>query len=191
MESTTKKLEIWRDQDAINNREYSRFSTFVFSHGRYDLGDVAFTKAGTSGSLFGDFVLQLLEVNLKISDVIYYPVSMYEHGNVRMFIGEVKDFDTGHLGYVYATKSDVRSDFGRITDKVKAKVASFFESELEDYTNYINGDIFGFTTTINGEVTEAVGGFNGSDPLTNGMMGQLNEDFKVIATNNEFSTSYN
>lgn len=75
---------------------------------------------------------------------ILYPVSRYEHGMVRYYIGDSEGWDTGVVGVIFAEKEKIYKEFGvkKISKKIREKVEKVFEDELEIYTNFANGDVY-------------------------------------------------
>ena len=84
---------------------------------------------------------------------------------------------------VYATLNDVKS--------VRAEMAkTFLEGEVETYDQYLTGDIYYFTVekynncnqcqSEEASIVNSCGGFYGSDPLKNGMLDHIGQEFKGI-----------
>ena len=94
---------------------------------------------------------------------ILYPVSKYEHSDVRYFLGVSSGWDTGTVGVIFAEKKKICNWFNtkKVTQKVREKVVQNFESELEIYTDYANG--YGMYCVeieeFSGEQVEIVGGY--------------------------------
>ena len=94
---------------------------------------------------------------------ILYPVSKYEHSDVRYFLGISSGWDTGTIGVIFAEKKKICNWFNvkKVTQKVREKVVQNFESELEIYTDYANG--YGIYSVeieeFSGEQVEIVGGY--------------------------------
>ena len=72
---------------------------------------------------------------------ILYPISKYDHSNVRYFLGVSSGWDTGTVGVIFAEKKKICNWFNvkKVTQKVREKVFQNFESELDIYTDYANG----------------------------------------------------
>lgn len=73
---------------------------------------------------------------------IMYPVSKYEHSGVQYFLGVSSGWDTGTIGVIFAEKKKICEWFNvkKVTQKVRENVIQNFESELEVYTDYANGE---------------------------------------------------
>lgn len=92
---------------------------------------------------------------------ILYPVSRYEHGMVRYYIGDSEGWDTGVVGVIFAEKEKIYKEFGvkKISKKIREKVEKVFEDELKEYTDYANGDVYSITVEdFDGKELESCGG---------------------------------
>ena len=101
---------------------------------------------------------------------ILYPVSKYEHSDVRYFLGISSGWDTGTIGVIFAEKKKICNWFNvkKVTQKVREKVVQNFESELEVYTDYANGDGM-YSVEIekfSGDRVESCGGYYKPDHET-------------------------
>ncbi len=104
-------------------------------------------------------------------DYIGMPVFAYVHGSVAIQAAYTNPFhcqwDSGRSGWAYMTKAEVRSYFGvrRITKGVKEEALMFIRSSVEDYSAYLNGEVYGFIIrdTSTGEAVDSCWGYYGMD----------------------------
>jgi hypothetical protein len=189
------KLAIRQDIDVISPRDIdynSNLGTIAHWHRRYDLGD--------SIDDLDDFIIELLDIeeaalmkyhkwsynnrydmqslryNLleKLSKkYIWLPVYMFDHSGVALnTTGFSCPWDSGQVGIIYASKEEIAQEFGvkRFTKKKVAQFNSYLEAELEVYSQYLNGDIYGYELTDDdGDIVDSCYGFYGSDWSKNGM----------------------
>ncbi len=84
----------------------------------------------------------------KPSEVIAYPITKYEHGDISLSLGDNRTcrFDSGIIGFIYAEKEKIRKEFGikRITKDIVEKVTKIFADELKTQSDYLNGKVFAF-----------------------------------------------
>ena len=121
-------------------------STFLANHGRYYLGDKENPEAGNHGSYEADFIAYLKEYeDLKLSDVIYLPVYMYEHSGVTISTTPFScSWDSGQLGYIFEKKETIRKNHNvsRISKKLKEQIEDDLRNEISIYSEYAEGNIF-------------------------------------------------
>lgn len=143
-----KTYRIEQDTDCVNPREWDNLGTMAFFHRRYTLGDS------------GNFPME------PPKDSIWLPVFMYDHSGltIRTYPFECR-WDSGKLGYIFASKEKVRKETGwqRITAKRKARIESYLISEVETYNKWLNGDCWGYVIDENGEEIDSCWGFIGYD----------------------------
>jgi len=55
-------------------------------------------------------------------------------------------WDSGQVGYIYATKEHIKKEYGvkRISKQLKAKVREILSAEIEEFSQYLNGEVYGF-----------------------------------------------
>jgi hypothetical protein len=70
-------------------------------------------------------------------------------------------FDSGQVGFIVLDEGTPEQAYKWAT------------SELHIYSEYVNGNVFGFSVRKNGEYIHAWGGFYGSDFDENGLMYEL------------------
>jgi hypothetical protein len=76
---------------------------------------------------------------------VLLPLYMYDHGNVSLSTGSFScPWDSGQVGYVYVSKEDVITEYGDWTAETVAKATKCLEGEVETYSQYINGDVYGY-----------------------------------------------
>ena len=108
---------------------------------------------------------------VRSGDYIGMPVFAYVHGSVAIQAAYSNpfycDWDSGRSGWAYMTKAEVRVSFGvrRITKGVKEKALKLIRSSVEDYSAYLNGEVYGFIIrdTSTGESVDSCWGYYGMD----------------------------
>ena len=100
-------------------------------------------------------------------DVICLPVYAYIHSGVVLnTTGFSCPWDSGQSGIIYVEKERVREEYGKktISKKLKEKVEGVLRSEVETFSMYLSGDVWGYVITDpDGEELEACWGFYGLD----------------------------
>jgi len=77
-------------------------------------------------------------------------VYKYEHSGISLSTSSSYPFndpwDSCLAGYIIARREDILKEFGakRLTAKLKDKAVEILKNEVEIYSQYINGDVYGF-----------------------------------------------
>ena len=86
--------------------------------------------------------------NLDKKGIYALPILKYEHSLVRYYIGDSVDrWDGGVVGFAWRDKKELCKEYGvkKLSQKLKAKtIEKVVESELSAYTNFANGEAYGF-----------------------------------------------
>lgn len=152
-------IEISPDMDPISPRGESgdRIGTIVASHRRYDFNE--------SEIRFDDYS-SWKEVEKAVREesgaLFVYPLFMFEHGNIRLSLGSFNDkWDSGQVGLFYFTAEDLKTVGLKKTEK--AKIDKLAHALIEEYSNYVNGDVYGYKVLDkNGEEVDSCWGFIGA-----------------------------
>ena len=85
--------------------------------------------------------------NLDKKGIYALPILKYEHGLVNYYIGDSIDrWDGSIVGFVWKEKKALCEEYNskKLTPKLKEIVNKNIEGELKAYTNYANGEAYGF-----------------------------------------------
>lgn len=137
------RIEIHHDECSECPRNWDNIGTLWARHRRYNLCD---DEAKEISREF--FERKNLE-----KFYIVLPVYMYEHGNILLSTSPFScPWDSGQLGFIYASKEKIRKEFSvkKISKELKNKVFEIFECELKTYSQYLNGECYGYKV-FNGE----------------------------------------
>jgi hypothetical protein len=155
------RLIIEYDNDADSPRTWHNLGYFVTSDGNYKSPD------GTESDAYRammdteddatDIESHMTLIKEQLPNAIYItPVYRYEHGNVSYKRGTANGFDYSNCGFYIVMKDN---DDG-LTEKDTTKIEAIIDGELENYTNYVNGDVYQYTLyDEHGEIEESCSGF--------------------------------
>jgi len=139
-------INIFPDDDTPDPRkEFDNLGAMVCFHRRYNLGD---QHEFRDPDEFAEF--------LKEEKPICLPLYLFDHSGItisteseRFRVCDPQGWDWGMLGYIYATKEDVRQEYGvkRVTRKILEKVTKLLQSEVEEYDHYLTGNVYGYEIT--------------------------------------------
>ena len=86
--------------------------------------------------------------NLDKKGIYALPILKYEHGLVKYYIGDSVDrWDGGVVGFAWQDKKELCKEYGvkKLSQKLKTEtIEKVVESELKAYTNFANGEVYGF-----------------------------------------------
>ncbi|MDP1711803.1 MAG: hypothetical protein Q8K86_05040 [Candidatus Nanopelagicaceae bacterium] len=148
------------DDDPVNPRkEYDCFGKMVCLHSRYDLGDEKLNREYRNVSRWE------LEERLKADfDIaVLLPIHLYDHSGLTInTTGFACPWDSGQIGFIFATKEDVRKEFGeKITKAALEKAEKILLGEVETYDQYLQGEIYCYDIEKNGETIDSLCGMFG------------------------------
>ena len=106
---------------------------------------------------------------LKIASAenVILPLNLYDHSGLRMsadsFIRKAQhaEWDSGQVGWIYATASEIRAEYGSVSAENVEKARQRLLSEVQDYDYYLSGQCYGYRLYENGEETDSCWGFLG------------------------------
>lgn len=183
-------LKIVYSDSPLNPREeFDNICHMNFEHRNYNLGDknikeILLEKLGLSDSDLNNRELIQLAKRKK---VIFHtvPVYMYEHGNIALSLKPFNcPWDSGQLGEIFVFTDEVKEEFSvkRFGKKIKAEIIAKtmrnMESEVEIYSQYLSGEVYGFQIVDeDDEIIDSCYGFFGSDFQENGMKDYIPEEY--------------
>lgn len=131
-------------------------TTMVAFHRRYNLGDESEYKADHYESW-----QELKEAIEKNEDpAMILPLYLHDHTGLAMRTTDFGDrWDSGQVGWIFMTKDAARDEFGKLTKKSLDRVKKLLESEVDTYSDYLGGAVYGFVIEdAEGEELDALWG---------------------------------
>lgn len=132
--------------------EWDNLFTLYFSQNRYVSGDERI-REGHEEDFAND------------SRYLVFDVYAYIHSGVALSVSPFScPWDSGQIGFAVVSRDDILNQFGwkRITKERRKELERLLHFELETYTAYLNGEVYGYIIeTEDGEELEAVWGFYG------------------------------
>lgn len=187
-------IKIIHDDDPQNpRRDWDPFGHMICFHRRYDLGDKhthsdveEFLRDLSQWDDEKDFDYAEAYAIIMENNVIL-PLYLYDHSGITMSTGSFGDrWDSGQVGWIYASKKDVCENWGvkdwedmvknndgeMLSAKEYAKV--LLEGEVETYDKFITGEVYGFKVIDpDGEDIHSCWGFFG-DTEKSGLLDDAN-----------------
>lgn len=132
------KISIIQDEDPQNPlTDWDMLGTFVCFHRRYDLSS---PKHGFSDS---DEFREYKENHA--DTIVVLPLFLYDHSGITMRTGPFNcPWDSGQVGWIYATKARVEKEFGDFSEESQKKAIACMESEVKSFDDYLTGNVYGY-----------------------------------------------
>ncbi len=106
------------------------------------------------------------EISLKIEEgeLIGLPVYAYVHSGTQLSTTPFScPFDSGPAGFIACSHEDITNWFGEHHCKSTEEVLDVLRSEVEEFSKFLQGDVYVITILVDGKEEEIVGGFYGFD----------------------------
>ena len=176
------------DCDFETPRDWDNLGKMICWTKRYNLGDVKLLENYSESK---ECKLQNLTdycngwdeieevLKKEFGAVVILPLFLYDHSGISMRTfshGQHAGWDGGYVGFIYATKADILKEYSvkRITKAIKTKVEKILTSEVETYSQYLEGDVYCFTVEdADGETVESCGGFYGMESAKDEVNSQI------------------
>ena len=176
------KLRVVQDSNGDSPREWDNLGTMVCFHNRYDLGDKhSYDADDYSG--WAEMKKAILEEEGR--GTVILPLYLYDHSGISMSTGAFScRWDSGQVGFILANKKSILAEFGGkiVTKKLRERVEGILEGEVQTYTNYLEGDVYGFIIEDEeGENIDSCYGFYGTDFATNGMLDYIDAELLGVS----------
>lgn len=162
-------IKIYEDEDPGNPREWDNLGILLTHHRDYNFNLGEFDRDITQE--FDCEYQSKAEIEKDIikryNPLIMAPVYLYDHSGLRLKIGSFQncglpqghaEFDTSHIGYILATKEQVKKEWNvkRISKKLKQTVMNNLESEIDALDKYVSGQVYGYSVD-NGDLDSCWG----------------------------------
>ena len=183
------KLFIIRQSHPQNPREFGEMlGTMAYKHSRYILGEeqisdpIEWLEEKLNLQPKGEYTNErLAELEERFfSEYIALPLYLYDHSGITMATTPFGcRWDSGKVGYIYLSKAKAREEYGYklITKARREKLLSYLKSEVNEYDQYITGDVYSFEVQDeNGEHIDSCGGFYGQDWENNGIKDHIDPE---------------
>jgi len=91
--------------------------------------------------------------------IVILPLYLYDHSGVTMnTVGFSCPWDSGQVGWIYATHDDIRKEYGALDTN---RAEELLKAEVEEYDHYLTGQCYGFKLYEGDAEKESCWGFLG------------------------------
>lgn len=158
------RIDIMPDDMSDSPRSWDNMGTMVCFHREAILGDKHDYKSSDYNSW--NEMEKAIIANEDVAVIL--PLYVYQHGGMTMnTTGFSCRFDSGQVGFIFASKKVLREEYGvkYVTQKVRDKALKVLLGEVETYDQYLTGDVYGYriTDTETDEGLDSCWGYYGSD----------------------------
>ena len=140
-------IEVTIDESADSPRHCGVSSTFV--GGTRGVGSGVCDEQlepSMHGNCMQDAVINYARAKgLDVNDLMWHKVFSFGHGNIALSLQPFEcRFDGGVGGFIFESKKAIREEFGvkRISSKVREKVERRLQLELEELSDWTNGEVY-------------------------------------------------
>lgn len=133
-------IDIHIDQDALSPRANDNIAEFHCSHRLYDIGDKGFNYFS------GGECIDVANEARKQGDIVL-PLYMLDHSGITISLSPFScPWDSGQVGFVIVRREKMLKEFsGKIfTKRLKEKAIEIAKSEVEEYDQYVRGEVYGY-----------------------------------------------
>lgn len=199
------ELHIVHDEDPDSPRNWDTLGTMICVHRCYNLGDVHYkskleclqhiaTSLGIT-EIINDLDMfkeiyddeeQLEDWIKSREDFVILPLYLYDHSGITMSTSSFScRWDSGQVGYIYCSTNKILKEYGNTNLDTLIKVEKILEGEVEQYDQYLTGDVYGFelykVETCNKghkhlEFVDSCHGFYGKNWKENGIFDHISND---------------
>lgn len=106
---------------------------------------------------------------IRTNSLIGLPVWAYVHSATVLRAANANPFtcpwDSGQSGWVYVPRKVALTTYGatRLTKGLRERIYSVLKAEVETFSQYLNGEVYGWKVLVDGEEVEACWGCYGYD----------------------------
>lgn len=125
------------------------------------------------------------------------PVYLLDHSIVKYSVNSFNDpWDSGKVGFIYVSHDAIKKEFGDISDETLNIAKKQLEGEVETYSHWANGEVYGFKLLKidedDNEIEEidSCYGFYGNNIKENGILDELSEEFRYLVDSDYSVYSY-
>lgn len=171
------RAEIHYDEMGFSPREDDNLGIMACFHRRYDLGDEVDIDHNDFNSWdeMEDWIIRNKDVG------VILPLYLYDHSGITISTGSFGcPWDSGQIGFIYATKEQIRKEFNckLVTKKIREKVEKILLGEVETYDLYVRGEVYGYKVfdKESNEEVDSCWGYLGYDHIEEEIKAQYSEE---------------
>ena len=191
-------INVHFDEHPENPREWDNLGTISHWHRNMNIGDEEITCG------VYEWIAGMLDIDLdtymewhdergkstkdgllKLFNEKYIALDMYcyEHGGITISTSSFScPWDSGQCGIIWVSKEDVLKAYPHykiVTKNLREEVERMLKGEVETFDQYLTGQVFGFSITVNGEETDSCWGFYEEDYMVEEAKSLIDIDISI------------
>lgn len=179
------RLKLVQDSSPESPRTWDNLGTMICFHRRYDLGD----KHNYSSDDYSSWEEMKQAIIKEENPAVILPLYMYDHSGISISTSPFScRWDSGQIGFILVSKKKALEEFGGkiVTAKLKERIEKILEGEVETYTQYVEGDVYGFQIVDeDDDIIDSCYGFYGSDHKESGMLDYIDHELLGLSSREE------
>ena len=142
------------DEDCQGPGDFMLGKIYYVKGSRYLLG----TEAVDSGRM------RKINDDIATGELVGLPVYAYVHSGTQLSTTPFScPFDSGPAGFIACSHEDIKDWFGEHHCKSTEEVLEVLRNEVEEFSKFLQGDVYVITIYVDGKEEETIGGFYGFD----------------------------
>lgn len=153
---------VYDEYPANPRKEFDNMGTLVAFHNRYRLSDESIYNKDSFDS-WNELKKQIIK---DFNPSVILPVYMYEHSGVSLSTsGFSCPWDSGQIGFIFVSRKKALEEYNakRITKKIREKIETCLNAEIKEYSNYLDGEVYGYVIEEDGEIIDSCCGYYGRE----------------------------
>jgi hypothetical protein len=154
------ELEIAYDQYTDSPRDWDNLGEILCRNNRYMSNELRLDSK--YDDIFANGTMEDIERLLDKLGYFHERISVYDHSGVSIYLGKpCCRFDSCYIGLYVVSKERVKKEYDkkRISRKLQNKVKEIMKGEIDTFSNWLDGNVFSYTLSKNGEEIDSCGGF--------------------------------
>lgn len=179
------RLKLVHDSSPESPRNWDNLGTMICFHNRYDLGD----NHNYNSDDYSSWEEMKKAIIKEENPAVILPLYMYDHSGISISTSPFScRWDSGQIGFILVSKKKALEEFGGkiVTAKLKERIEKILELEVETYTQYVEGDVYGFQIVDEDDnIIDSCYGFYGSDHKESGMLEYIDHELLGLSSEKE------
>jgi hypothetical protein len=152
------EITIEHDELAESPREWDNLGVIVSASRKHPFGQEY--PHSLNPLNFGGFEGLRKAIKSHCNNGIILPIFLLDHSGIAISTLPFNDpWDSGQIGYIYCEERMIRKEYSiprgeEISEEILEKVKEILRSEIKTLNQFLQGDIYHYTISLNGEILD-------------------------------------